>query len=133
MQMLVVPVVFVSLICGCSALEDNYSLSKVGSKAIGLYLLTTTFAIVLALSWAQLWHFGHPESSAIVLNQPMAISDGINSFKDLILSLFPSNPLAAMVQGNMIQIIFFALLFGTCLTLSGQAGRRLQAFFCGYQ
>ena len=49
--------------------------------------------------------------------------------KDVIINIFPSNPFQAMVQGNMLQIIVFAVLFGLALTMSGDRGKRVLAIF----
>ena len=98
LQMLVVPLVFVSLICGTCSLKDTTKLGRIGGKAIGLYLLTT--AIREAPSLAH-----------------------------VIIQMFPSNPFAAFAQGNMLQVIIFALLFGIAIALSGKAGERIASIF----
>ena len=58
LKMLVVPLVFVSIVCGTSALADPKALGRVGGKAIGLYLITTGIAVVLALSAAAIFQPG---------------------------------------------------------------------------
>jgi len=96
LQMLVVPLVFVSLFCGTASLKDPAQLGKLGIKTLALYLLTTAIAI---------------------------------SVIDILINMVPKNPLAAMAEGNMLQIILFAILFGLSATLAGAAGQRLIAFF----
>ncbi len=126
LKLLVVPLVFVSLVCGTAALDDIAKLGRVGAKTLGLYLATTAIAVSLALIAATLVEPGaefNLESDATYQAQqapPLA---------DVLINLFPSNPIRAMAEGNMLQIIVFAGLFGLALTLSGEPGKRLLKFF----
>jgi len=126
LKLLVVPLVFVSLVCGTAALEDVTRLSRIGSKTIVLYLLTTAVAISLALTAAALLRPGadfklETDASFAVQEPP--------SLVETIINLFPTNPVQAMAEGNMLQIIVFAGLFGLALTLAGAPGRRVLDFF----
>lgn len=126
LKMLVVPLVFVSLICGTCSLKDTTKLGRIGGKAVGLYLITTAIAISLAML------------AAIIISP----GDGVNmssdatyaakeapSFAQVIIQMFPSNPFSSFAEGNMLQVIVFALLFGIATALSGEAGDRIAAFF----
>ena len=124
--LLVVPLVFVSLVCGTAALEDISKLSRVGGKTLFLYLLTTATAISLALLAAVTVRPGagfHLESDAVFTPQTPP------SLVETIINLFPSNPVRAMADGNMLQIIVFAGLFGLALTLAGAPGKRILSIF----
>jgi Na+/H+-dicarboxylate symporter len=126
LTLLVVPLVFVSLVCGTAALEDIGKLSRVGGKTISLYLVTTATAISLALLAALIVRPGadfHLETDAVFTAQEPP------SLAETIINLFPSNPVQAMAEGNMLQIIVFAGLFGLALTLAGAPGRRVLSFF----
>jgi len=125
LQLLVVPLVLVSLVCGTSSLTDLRQLGRLGGKLLGLYIITTAFAITLAVA-------------ASVLIQPGAGVDlPVGGFTpkpapaltDVLIELMPRNPFEAMAAGNMLQVIFFALLFGLALSQSGDAGRRIAAWF----
>jgi len=126
LTLLVVPLVFVSLVCGTAALEDVAKLSRVGGKTIALYLVTTATAISLALLAALIIRPGadfHLETDTVFsVQEPPSLAETI-------INLFPSNPVQAMAEGNMLQIIVFAGLFGLALTLAGAPGRRVLSFF----
>jgi len=126
LNLLVVPLVFVSLVCGTAALDDVAKLGRVGAKTLGLYLVTTAIAVSLALVAASIVQpgagFDLGSGATYEAQQAPPIAD-------VIIDLFPSNPIRAMSDGNMLQIIVFAGLFGLALTLSGEPGRRLLKFF----
>lgn len=127
LRLMVVPLVLVSLICGAASLGNTGSMGRVGGKAIGLYLLTTALAISIALVLALIIQPG-------VGTEPVATDATFNpgpptSIKDTLVNIFPTNPVAAMAEGNMLQIIVFALLFGIALSHAGEAGTRLMGFF----
>jgi Na+/H+-dicarboxylate symporter len=126
LKLLVVPLVFVSLVCGTAALEDVTRLSRIGGKTVALYLFTTATAISLALLAAVLIRPGDGfdlDTDAVFQAQEPP------SLADTVINLFPSNPVQAMAEGNMLQIIVFAGLFGLALTLAGASGKRVLAFF----
>ncbi len=126
LKMLVVPLVFVSLVCGTCSLSDPKKLGRLGGKSIGLYLITTAIAITVAITLALLVNPGEG------INLP---SDAAYSAKEaptlaqVIIGMFPTNPIDAMASGNMLQVIVFALLFGIAMALSGSAGKRVAAVF----
>lgn len=126
LKMLVVPLVFVSLICGTCSLNDTAKLGRIGGKAVGLYLMTTAIAISIAISVALLVAPG--EGVNMVTDTTFASKEA-PSLAQVIIQMFPSNPFSAFAQGNMLQVIVFALLFGIAMALSGKAGERVAALF----
>ena len=127
LMLMVVPLVFVSLICGAASLGGHGNMGRVGLKTIGLYLLTTAIAITIALVLALVVSPGEGagdgiETTAFQINEPASI-------KDTLVDIFPRNPVAAMAEGNMLQVIVFALLIGVALSRSGAAGERIRGFF----
>jgi len=126
LRMLVVPLVFVSLICGTCSLKDTTKLGRIGGKTIGLYLITTAIAITFAMSLALLVDPGKgvnmPTDTTFTAHQAPSLAD-------VLIQMFPSNPFAAFAQGNMLQVIIFALLFGMAMAVSGKAGERLASVF----
>lgn len=129
LKMLVVPVVFVSLICGTLNLKKASTFGRAALKTICLYLLTTALAITIALSLAKLSGVGAgSEQVKVSTNQAIQI-EAPESLKDTLLNLIPSNPIAAMAQGNMIQIIIFALLFGIAINRVGDRAQRIRKIF----
>ncbi|WP_024609424.1 dicarboxylate/amino acid:cation symporter [Pseudoalteromonas sp. TB64] len=126
LKMLVVPLVFVSLVCGTCSLSDPKKLGRLGGKSIGLYLLTTAIAITVAISLALLFSPGEgvPLPTNNVYDEKVA-----PSLASVIIAMFPTNPFEAMAKGNMLQVIVFALLFGVAMALSGKAGNRVATVF----
>ncbi len=125
LKMLVVPVVFVSLICGVSSI-DIKKLGKVGGKTVLLYIFTTALAITIAIAVASLFGVGKgiDLSSAAQFKMPDPIS-----LKSVILGIFPSNPFKALTDSRMLQIIIFSLFFGATLSIAGKPGQRLLSIF----
>jgi len=127
LKLLVVPLVFVSLVCGAASLGSNSRMGALASKTLILYLITTALAIALAMFMAVLIQPGagvHMTADASFTN-PAA-----PSIKDTFVNIFPSNPLKAMVEGNMLQVIVFAILFGVAIShTGGETGRNMLNLF----
>jgi Na+/H+-dicarboxylate symporter len=126
LRVLVVPLVFVSLVCGTAALDDVRKLGRIGMRTVALYLLTTAIAISLALTAAVIVGPGRGFGLATDVSFETVAPP---SLVDVLIGIFPKNVIAAMSEGNMLQIIVFAVLFGLSLTLSGKPGKRLLAIF----
>ncbi|MEO2279212.1 dicarboxylate/amino acid:cation symporter [Pseudoalteromonas pernae] len=126
LKMLVVPLVFVSLVCGTCSLSDPKTLGRLGGKSLLLYLSTTAIAITVAITVALLVNPGEgitlPSDASFDAKQAPTLAQ-------VIIGMFPTNPIDAMASGNMLQVIVFALLFGVAMALSGEAGQRLSAVF----
>jgi Na+/H+-dicarboxylate symporter len=126
LRMLVVPLVFVSLVCGVCSLKDTSKLGRIGGKAIGLYLATTAIAISLAIFIALIVS---PGEGVNMTTSSSFTSREAPSLAQVLIQMFPTNPFASFAQGNMLQVIIFALLFGVAIALSGKAGERIALFF----
>ena len=124
LKLLVVPLVFVSLVCGASNLGAGSSMGRIGLKTISLYLFTTATAISIALIVASIVDPG------IGINLPTTAEYVVKqgpSIKQVFVNIFPSNPIRAMSEGNMLQVIVFAILIGIAITKSGDQGLRVKA------
>jgi len=128
LQLMVVPLVLVSLICGASSLGSHGNMGRVGLKTVGLYLLTTALAITIALLLALVVAPGESAGDADIALAEFTPKEA-TSIKDTLVNVFPKNPVAAMANGNMLQVIVFALLFGVALSRTGEAGARVAASF----
>ncbi len=126
LRMLVVPLVFVSLICGVCSLKDTSKLGRISSKTIALYLLTTAIAISLAMALALLVSPGEGVNMPTNAN---FIGKDAPPLTQVIIDIFPSNPFAAFAQGNMLQVIIFAILLGVAISSAGPAGERIGQMF----
>ena len=130
LKMLVVPLVFVSLVCGAASLGDTGSVGRLGGKTIGLYLVTTAVAVSLAMLIALTTDPGlGGESAGGMASASTFEPKTAPSVKDTFINVVPSNPIAAMADGKMLQVILFALLFGLALSKAGASGEKLRAFF----
>ena len=126
LQLMVVPLVLVSLICGASSLSDGASMGRLGGKTVALYLATTAIAITIALTIALIIS---PGEGAGGVPQQEYVARPAPSLPDVIVNIFPTNPIAAMAEGKMLQVIVFALLVGVAITRAGEAGARIKSFF----
>ena len=124
LKLLVVPLVFVSLVCGASNLSDQSSMGRIGGKTIALYLFTTAVAVTLALTVATTVN---PGVGIGLDTDAQFVPKESPPLKDVIVNIFPTNPIAAMAEGNMLQVIVFAILVGVAISKCGEAGARVRA------
>ena len=131
LKMMVVPLVFVSLVCGARSLGATGSVGRLGGKTIGLYLLTTALAVSFALILALLVDPGLSASDEqnATLSYDAYQAKEAPTVKDTLINIFPANPIQAMAEGKMLQVIVFALLLGLALSRAGAAGNRIAEFF----
>lgn len=125
-RMLVVPIVFVSIICGAINLMKHQQLGLTAIKTLALYLFTTAAAISLALLVSSFFHIG--EGSSLVATSHFTPPTA-PSLKQTLINFFPNNPIAALAKGDIIQIILFALLFGIAIAVSRPKSDKLISFF----
>jgi Na+/H+-dicarboxylate symporter len=126
LKLLVVPLVLVSLICGASSLGDSARMGPIALKTLCLYLLTTALAVSAALLFAVLVGPG----TAVQLGAEATFqATAAPPLTDVLVDIFPSNPIRAMADGKMLQIIVFALLTGYAISHAGEPGRRIATFF----
>ena len=126
LKLLVVPLVLVSLICGASSLGDSARMGPIALKTLCLYLLTTALAVSAALLFAVLVGPG----TAVQLGVEATFqATAAPPLTDVLVDIFPSNPIRAMADGKMLQIIVFALLTGYAISHAGEPGRRIATFF----
>ena len=129
MQMLVVPLVFCSLICGSMAIGDTKTLGKVGVKTIGFYLVTTALAVCVALGSALLINPGRGLDMDAVQKGTVSSTTEDTSLVDTLLNIIPKNPVQSMAIGDMLPIIVFALFVGIMLAKLGTRGSVVANFF----
>ncbi len=124
LKMLVVPLVTFSLICGVYGLGDVSKLGRVGIKAFGLFMLTTALAITVAITLAVIVGPGQSFDLATAAQESFTPAPA-PPLTDVIINLIPSNPVAAFAEGEMLQIIFFTILFAICILMIGEPGRAI--------
>lgn len=120
LKMLVVPLVFFSLICGVCGIGDIKLLGRVGSKSFGLYMLTTAIAIATAIILAAITGIG----SGIEQTADVAFSGRESPpLAQVFIDLIPFNPVGAMASGDMLPIIFFAVMVGISMLMVGSRAK----------
>jgi Na+/H+-dicarboxylate symporter len=115
LRMLVVPVIFISIVHGTLSLTDITTLGRVAGKTTLIYLFTTIIAVTLGISSALLIKPG--ANTGLQASNEYSIPSA-TSFQDIVSNLIPSNPIAAMVNGDTIQIIVFAIFIGIAISLT---------------
>lgn len=122
-NMIIVLLILSSMTVGITSFHDPKKLGRVGGKTIGIYFLTTVIAILTGLILANLFHVG---AGLGLSSEP--IQAKTPSISDIIHSIIPTNPIAAMVNGNILQVIVFAVFLGIAINFSGPKGKPLYHF-----
>ncbi len=130
LKMLVVPLVFVSLICGASALGNNARMGRIAIRTIALYILTTAIAVSTALLFAVLVG---PGTGVSAPGEAHFVATEAPPLTEVLVNMVPTNPIRAMADGSMLQVIVFALLLGFAITRCGEPGERIAAFFKDFE
>lgn len=119
MQMLVVPLVLCSLVCGASAIGDTKTLGKVGVRTVVFYIITTALAVAVALTVARIINPGMGMDLNALQTTETQIATTQTSMVDTLLDIIPKNPIESLAAGNMLQIIVFAIIVGIILAKLG--------------
>ncbi|MDO5695897.1 MAG: dicarboxylate/amino acid:cation symporter [Eubacteriales bacterium] len=134
MQMLVVPLVFASLVTGTMSIGDTKKLGKIGVRTVAFYMLTTALAIAIALGLASLLRPGMGMN--LVQNAEQAADAAANaaasadvSIVQTLLEIIPKNPVASLAEGNMLQIIFIAIIVGILMAKMGERATSMANLF----
>ena len=127
-KMMVVPLVFVSLVSGTSSMGDVKKLGRIGGKTMVFYLATTAIAIVISLILGNLLKPGAGLDMSSMMTSEVVIGES-KSITDIILGIIPSNPIQSLANGDMLQVIFFAMLIGIAINLVGKNAQPVKALF----
>lgn len=122
LKMLVVPLVLFSLICGVCGIGDIKLLGRIGGKSFILYLLTTALAVATAIGAAIVFDIGQ---GVHLVTQSNFTGKSAPPLTDVLINIIPSNPIQAMANGDMLSIIFFAILTGVSILLVGRKAEGL--------
>ena len=125
-SMLIVPLVFSTVIIGAASAGNVQRLGRLGRKTVLLYLLTTTLSLLIGVSLAYMLQPGvgvelQPDAQAAPTETPPLV--------DTLLNVVPTNIIAAFAEGNILQILIVAILFGVSLSLAGFKGKPVEKFF----
>lgn len=122
LKMLVVPLVLISLICGVCGIGDIRLLGRIGTKTFFIYMFTTALAIATAIGLGSL--FGIGKGMDLVAETTFEAKDA-PPLIDVFSNIVPSNPISAMANGDMLSIIFFAILIGISILMVGKPAKGL--------
>ena len=127
-MMLVVPLVFISLVNGAASMGDIKKLGRIGVKTVLFYLATTAIAISIALSLSTVFKPGVGLNLSNSSLSEVTIKEA-TPLVEVILDMIPNNPIASMANGNMLQIIVFAMLIGVGLSTLGEKTKMITNLF----
>jgi len=126
-RMIVVPLVFISLVAGAASMGDLSKLGRISIKIACYYLGTTAIAVGIGLVFANIFHPGMDLNLSTEALQAKEVSPP--GIVQTFLNIIPLNPVQALAEGNLLQLIFFAIFFGFALSSMGEAGKPLLNIF----
>jgi len=132
-QMIVIPLVFASIVTGLTSNSDTAALKSLGIRTVALFVISTVIAATIGITLAVTIKPGQYLTANIESVSPVAAVAApedrgpiIHQLPELVVGLLPQNPLNAMVEGQMVQIVLFAFIFGVALlSLSVEKARPL--------
>lgn len=128
-KMLIVPLVFASLVTGMTSMDDVKKLGRISAKTIGIYLTTTLIAISIGLIVGELLQ---PGAGMNLVAAGEQVAKEAPSLSKTLTGLIPKNPIDAMVKGNILQIIIFAIFLGLSINVAGEKAAPVKTFFSSF-
>ncbi len=126
-RMLVIPLIFTSLVAGVVSMGDPKRLGTIGLKTIGLYLITTLFAIIIGLSLGTVFQPGQGMDLTGV--EPFISGNASTSVTDQLFGIIPENPISSLANGQVLPVIFFSILLGIGIIMGGEKTKSLGDVF----
>lgn len=126
-RMVVVPLVFATLVAGAAGISDVSKLGRVAIKTLVIFMLTSAIAVIFGLLIANIIDPGI--GLTLSTEGLKAAQVKAPSFVQTLLDIVPINPMESFAKGSILQIIFFAIMFGFCLNFLGEKGRPVYHFF----
>ncbi|MCQ2380907.1 MAG: dicarboxylate/amino acid:cation symporter [Acidaminococcaceae bacterium] len=125
LKLIIVPLVVSSLIVGVTGLGDIRKFGRIGGKTFALYMLTTVFAVGLGMGIGVIFEPGvglnlHTSGQVALKEMP--------SISEMIINIFPSNPIQSMVEENMMQLIVFSMAVGIGVLACGEKAKLIADF-----
>lgn len=115
LKMVIIPLIFTSLVCGVASLGDAKSVGRVGLRTVLYYTMTTTLAITVGLTLVNIFTPGQYLDIGSTATLPEGLSSSSQSLPQFFLHMVPDNIVKAMANGDVLPVIFFAILFGLFL------------------
>jgi len=133
-KMIVVPVVFVSIVCGVVSIANPATMGRMGLKTLSIFVITMALASLIGISFAKMTNpgMGIPEEKKLAVigsiqhDGPIPVQPTI---VETITSIIPANPVEAMATSNVLQIVVFAFLLGIAINCAGERGKPIANLF----
>lgn len=125
LNMIIVPLVLASMTVGITSIHDPQKLGRIGIKSLTFYLITTLLSIGIGVLLGHL--FGVGKGMRLTIHQPV-LTENIPSIASILIEVIPKNPLQALVEGNVLQIITFAVFLGISINFAGERGKPVRRF-----
>lgn len=123
-NMIIVLLIISSMTVGITSIHDPQRLGRIGGKTLLIYFVSTIVAVFLGLTLANFFHVGE----GLNLQATEVSAAKTPTLAEILTSVIPSNPIAAMVNGNILQIIVFAMFLGIAINFAGEKGKPLLHF-----
>lgn len=131
-SMLIAPIIFLTIVLGIAQMGDMKKVGRVGGKALLYFEIVTTLAIVIGMVVANLLKPGvgvQPVTGDVTKIKTYTEQAGEINWSEFFAHIIPHNVFEAFTKGDILQILFFAILFGYGLNKMGQSGDSLLSFF----
>ena len=116
LNMVIVPLIFTSMVCGITNIPDKSKLGRVGGKTLLMYFTTTLIAIIFGITFSGWLNLGGDVNFLPGIKTEVAT---VPSLSEIILSAVPKNPIKAFAEANILQIIVFSIFFGSAINIIG--------------
>ena len=114
LKMIIIPLVFSSLVIGVASMERSADLGRIAGKTLLFYLFTTIVAAVLGITLVNIFKPG--VGATVPLTETVETVGGDMNFTDFLINIVPANIFEDLAKGNLLSVIFFAILFGVFIT-----------------
>ena len=131
-KFIIAPLILATLVVGVASNSDTKQLGRVGIKTLAYYLVTTGIAVVIGLAIAFAIQPGKGVNIAADNIDSEVVEQEEQDVITTLLNIIPENPFTALTEGNILQIIFFALFIGIAITLVGEKAQPVFRFFDGF-
>lgn len=131
-QFIMIPLVLATLVVGVASTGNIRELGELGGKTIAYFLLTTFAAVIIGLSTAYMISPGTGvdlDADVSAAEVEVTETEGV---VETLLSIIPTNPIASMTEGEILQVVFFAVFLGIGITLVGEKAEPVKNFFDGF-
>ncbi len=130
-KMIITPVIFLTIVLGIANMSDLKKVGRVGGKALLYFEIVTTFALAIGLLVVNITKPGAGlDVSVLAKGDVSKFTEAGKSltFVDFAMHIVPSSAVGAFANGEVLQVVFFAVLFGVALAFTGETGRPITEF-----